>query len=149
GRSADPAALPRQAAPRDPGRRTRRVAVRPRLAVTLGDPRGIGPEIVARALAEPLEAEVTAIGAEDQLQDLPVSQRMGVGPWQGGTGPEPADRMRRVRAGRLAGHALERAVRLALGGEVDAIVTGPVEKHALHAAGFEFPGQTEWLGQLA
>ena len=33
--------------------------------------------------------------------------------------------------------------------KVDAIVTGPVEKHALHAAGFPFPGQTEWLGALA
>jgi 4-hydroxythreonine-4-phosphate dehydrogenase len=40
-------------------------------------------------------------------------------------------------------------VRLALEHKVDAIVTGPVEKHALHAAGFPFPGQTEWLGLLA
>lgn len=38
----------------------------PRLAVTLGDPRGIGPEITARALAEPLDAEIIAIGAEDR-----------------------------------------------------------------------------------
>jgi 4-hydroxythreonine-4-phosphate dehydrogenase len=38
---------------------------------------------------------------------------------------------------------------MALAGQVDAIVTGPVEKHALHLAGFPFPGQTEWLGVLA
>ncbi|MES2123858.1 MAG: 4-hydroxythreonine-4-phosphate dehydrogenase PdxA [Gemmatimonadota bacterium] len=39
--------------------------------------------------------------------------------------------------------------RLALDGEVDAIVTGPAEKHALHLAGFPYPGHTEWLAHLA
>jgi 4-hydroxythreonine-4-phosphate dehydrogenase len=54
-----------------------------------------------------------------------------------------------VQAGRIAGHAIERAARLALSGEVDAIVTGPVHKHALHQAGFAWPGHTEWLAELA
>jgi len=49
----------------------------------------------------------------------------------------------------LAGHAIERAARLALDGEVDAIVTAPVEKRALHLAGFCYPGHTEWLAELA
>jgi 4-hydroxythreonine-4-phosphate dehydrogenase len=54
-----------------------------------------------------------------------------------------------IRAGRIAGHAVEAAVKLALNGEVDAIVTAPAHKHALHLAGFPYPGHTEWLAQLA
>lgn len=122
----------------------------PRLALTLGDPRGIGPEVVAAALRQrQYPAEVTLIGAEDQIGAVPANVRLSVGLWRDGSGAQGSDRARSLRAGQLAGHALLRAVELALAGEVEAIVTGPVEKHALHAAGFPFPGQTEWLGQLA
>jgi 4-hydroxythreonine-4-phosphate dehydrogenase len=44
---------------------------------------------------------------------------------------------------------VETAAKLALNGEVDAIVTAPAHKHALHLAGFPYPGHTEWLAQLA
>jgi 4-hydroxythreonine-4-phosphate dehydrogenase len=121
---------------------------RPRLAVTLGDPRGIGPEITAAALATPLDAEVTLIGAEDQISAIPAARRVPVGAWGLGSG-DGGDRGRALRAGRIAGHAVETAARLALAGEVDAIVTAPAHKHALHLAGFPFPGHTEWLAQLA
>jgi 4-hydroxythreonine-4-phosphate dehydrogenase len=118
------------------------VTGRPRLAVTLGDPRGIGPEVVAKALAgRPLEAEIALIGAEDQIAPIPAARRIGVGVWRSGEGE--------VSAGRMAASAVEQAVRLALGGEADAIVTGPVHKHALHLAGFRHPGLTEFLGHLA
>jgi len=101
------------------------VARRPRLAVTLGDPRGIGPEVVEKALAlGPLDADITLLGAGER-----------------GAGPEVA--------GRIAGQAVEAAVRLALTGDVDGIVTGPVHKHALHLAGFRYPGLTEFLSHLA
>jgi 4-hydroxythreonine-4-phosphate dehydrogenase len=66
----------------------------------------------------------------------------------GGSGERP-DHARTVRAGRIAGHAVETAARLALDGEVDAIVTAPAHKHALHLAGFPYPGHTEWLAALA
>jgi 4-hydroxythreonine-4-phosphate dehydrogenase len=122
---------------------------RPRLAVTLGDPRGIGPEVAAAALADGLDAHLTLVGAEEQIAGLPGDRRVAVGSWKGGPGAGAGDRARTLRAGQIAGHSLERAVRLALEGEVDGIVTGPVEKHALHAAGFPYPGQTEWLGILA
>jgi 4-hydroxythreonine-4-phosphate dehydrogenase len=121
---------------------------RPRLAVTLGDPRGIGPEITAAALATPLDAEVTVVGAEDQIATVPAERRVPVGAWGQGSG-DSGDRGRALRAGRIAGHAVETAARLALAGEVDAIVTAPANKHALHLAGFPFPGHTEWLAQLA
>jgi 4-hydroxythreonine-4-phosphate dehydrogenase len=121
----------------------------PRIAVTLGDPRGIGPEIAARALTERLDAEITLVGAEDQIADIPAQRRLAVGVWGLGSGDSSHDRNRVIRAGRIAGHSVESAVRLALGGEVDAIVTAPAHKHALHLAGFPYPGHTEWLAHLA
>jgi 4-hydroxythreonine-4-phosphate dehydrogenase len=102
--------------------------VAPRLAVTLGDPRGIGPEVVEKALAlGPLDAEIIIVGGGER-----------------GAVPSGA-----AAAGKIAGEAVQEAVRLALAGEVDAIVTGPVHKHALHLAGFRYPGLTELLSHLA
>jgi 4-hydroxythreonine-4-phosphate dehydrogenase len=104
------------------------VATRPRLAVTLGDLRGIGPEVVAKALKRPLDADVRLIGGREK--------------GEGGRVPEE-------EAGRIAAEAIQEAARLALAGEVDAIVTGPVHKQALHLAGFRYPGVTEFLSHLA
>ena len=101
---------------------------RARLAVTCGDPRGIGPEVVEKALAEPIAADIRIIGSREQR-----------------TGDGLSD----VDAGRAAGQAIEEGARLALAGEVDAVVTGPVHKQALHAAGYRYPGVTEFLGHLA
>jgi len=129
--------------------------VRPRLAVTLGDPRGIGPEIAAAALealaASGSEAEIVLVGADDQIAGIRASRRVPVGHWGlgAGEGHGPAGHQRTIRAGQLAGHAVQAAVRLARAGEVDAIVTGPAHKHALHLAGFPYPGHTEWLAELA
>ncbi len=89
------------------------------------------------------------MGAEDQLAELTVGQRLSVGTWGLGFGERSEDRARAIRAGRLAGHAVETAVKLALQGEADAIVTAPAHKHALHLAGFPYPGHTEWLAHLA
>lgn len=96
-----------------------------RLAVTLGDPRGIGPEVVEKALAQAIDADVRLIGKRES----------------GG--------LSEVEAGRVAAQAIEEAARLALAGKVDAIVTGPVHKQALHAAGYRYPGVTEFLAHLA
>lgn len=102
-------------------------AARPRLAVTLGDLRGIGPEVVHQALAQPIDADVRLVGRHQTGGGLPEEEE----------------------AGRIAGQAIEEAVRLALEGQVDAIVTGPVHKHALHVAGYRYPGVTEFLAHLA
>jgi 4-hydroxythreonine-4-phosphate dehydrogenase len=125
------------------------VSSAPRLAISLGDPRGVGAEIVAKALAAPLDAEVTLVGPDDVIAGIPAAHRVSVGAWRSGSGERREDRPRAIRAGQLAGHAVEKAARLALAGMVDAIVTAPVEKHALHLAGFRFPGHTEWLASLA
>jgi 4-hydroxythreonine-4-phosphate dehydrogenase len=126
--------------------------VTPRVAVTLGDPRGIGPEVAARALETPLDAVVTVIGADEQVRGVRADHRITVGAWGLGpgngadAGPGPS---RAMQAGRIAGHAIERAAAMAMAHEVDAIVTAPIEKHALHQAGFRWPGHTEWLAELA
>jgi 4-hydroxythreonine-4-phosphate dehydrogenase len=125
-----------------------------RIAVTLGDPRGIGPEITARALQEPLAAEIVVIGADDQIEAIPASRRIAVGTWGEGLGEaasaaEKPGPSRAMRAGRIAGTGVETAARMALSGEVDAIVTGPAHKHALNLAGYRWPGHTEWLAHLA
>lgn len=113
----------------------------PRLAITVGDPRGIGPEVVAAALPAPL-AHTVAVGPDDVIARLSADRHVGVGDWAGG-GDDPL-----ARAGRLTGLAVEAAVRLWRAGEVDAIVTGPGDKLALNAAGYRFPGHTELLRHL-
>ena len=114
--------------------------------MALGDPRGIGPEVVERALgAGPLAADITLIGPEDQIAPLPAARKVGVGVW----GRMARDEGGAVLAGRIAAQSVEQAVRLALAGEADAIVTGPVHKHALHLAGYRYPGLTEFLAHLA
>jgi 4-hydroxythreonine-4-phosphate dehydrogenase len=111
------------------------VSHRPRLAVTLGDVRGIGPEIVAAAAADSrvrAAAELRLVGPA--LAGMTVDDR--IGDWSGGSEAE---------AGRLAGLAVDRAIDLAQRGEVDGIVTAPLDKHALLAGGYDFPGHTELL----
>jgi len=99
------------------------------------------------------------IGADDQVADFTVVRKIGVGVWGRGKGEEgrvepmstlpPSPFPLPVLAGQIAGRSVEAAVRLALAGEVDAIVTGPVHKHALHLAGYRYPGLTEFLAHLA
>ncbi|MEJ7811649.1 MAG: 4-hydroxythreonine-4-phosphate dehydrogenase PdxA [Gemmatimonadaceae bacterium] len=115
---------------------------RPRLAITLGDPRGIGPEIVAKALADPrvqAACDMVVIGPSG----TGVEAQVAIGIWRAGAlAGSLAD------AGRLSGLAIERAVAMASSGEVDGIVTAPIDKRALLAGGFDFPGHTEMLGAL-
>jgi len=117
----------------------------PRLAVTLGDPRGIGPEVMRRAseslLSERPDVELCFLGDPGGGPDtgsLP-GRLEATGSFDGSE----------LSAGRVSVGALERGVAMALAGEVDALVTGPVSKPALHAAGVHHPGQTEFLGELA
>jgi 4-hydroxythreonine-4-phosphate dehydrogenase len=112
---------------------------RPRLAVTLGDPRGIGPEIVAKALQDDAvrdAADWVVVGPGR----LPIDVHESVGAWH------PNDD--EATAGALSGKAIERAVELALAKKVDGIVTAPIDKHALLAGGYDFPGHTEMLAAL-
>ena len=114
-----------------------------RLAVTLGDPRGIGPEIVAAVRADAAVAAVAdlvVVGPEGTVSEVDDS----IGEWQ----PLGSETDRAAVAGRLAGRAIERAVELAQSGTVDGIVTAPIDKAALLAGGYDYPGHTEMLATL-
>ena len=113
---------------------------RPRLAVTLGDVRGIGPEIALKAAASREvrdAADLVLIGPAGAGVDVDEQ----TGTWRDGDHSA-------ANAGRFAGRAIERAVALALEGEVDGIVTAPLDKAALLAGGYSYPGHTEMLATL-
>jgi 4-hydroxythreonine-4-phosphate dehydrogenase len=118
-----------------------------RLAVTLGDPRGIGPEVVARAAAR-LQEEAPGIALRflGASRDSWPADPPGIFPYEV-EGVAPFDGSL-ASAGRVSGAAVERAVQLALRGEVDGIVTGPIHKPALREAGYSEPGHTELLQRL-
>lgn len=117
------------------------------LGLTLGDPRGIGPEIIAKALGDPRIAALSAFVSWRVIgpRRAGVSVDDDLGAWRP-TGDAAHDE---AEGGRFAGMAVERAARLALAGVLDGIVTAPLDKHALQAGGYDFPGHTEMLGHLA
>lgn len=122
---------------------------RPRLVVTVGDPRGIGPEVAAKALALCAAAAPRSATGPAEFAALvvgPAEHRGGFPAWcryeavgNGATGLAP---------GRVAGLAVERAVELAMAGGTDAVVTAPVHKPAMAEAGFP-AGHTEMLAALS
>jgi 4-hydroxythreonine-4-phosphate dehydrogenase len=112
---------------------------RPRLAITLGDPRGIGPEIIAAALADREIAELAEFAVVGPTGTAAPIHRS-IGTWLASGDA--------AMAGGLAGEAVEVATRMALLGEVDGIVTSPLDKSALFAGGYDFPGHTEMLAAL-
>ena len=106
----------------------------PRVAITVGDPAGIGPEIAASAAADARVREACE----------PVLY--------GGAQPATATGVRpgevSAEAGRAAHAAIVAAVRDAQASRVDAIATAPINKEAFALAGFPWPGHTELLQEL-
>ena len=110
-----------------------------RIAVTVGDPRGIGPEIITKALADPRvggRSDLVVIGPDGTGIDVDEE----IGTWSSAGDA--------ALAGKLSGLAVERAVHLAMRGDVQGIVTAPIDKSALLAGGYNFPGHTEMLADL-
>ena len=100
------------------------------IGLTLGDAAGIGPEIIAAALAS---------GRLDAGFEYRV-----IGSVHGAQPGQPNE-----ETARAARAALEESVRLALAGEIAAVVTGPIHKARMQAIGFAFPGQTEFFAHRA
>ena len=128
-----------------------------RLALTLGDPAGIGPEVVLKALADSERPAASCVlyGPASALDDR--ARRFGLkSPGQLGAevvdipleGPVPLGRTS-VAGGKAAALAVLRAAEDAMTGQVDAIVTAPLNKESLHAAGYPWPGHTEMLAEAA
>jgi 4-hydroxythreonine-4-phosphate dehydrogenase len=98
----------------------------PRIVITLGDPAGIGPEVIDLALAS---------------GELPAGYEFAVlGERSAGIPGKPD-----TRSATAALNALDEAVAELKSGRADAVVTGPVSKDGLQAIGFPFPGQTEYF----
>ena len=142
----------------------------PRIAVTMGDGAGVGPEVIVKALAMPevaALAETVVIGDARRLRTaadlvgveveiVTVEGVHDVRPAPGrihvidlGLLPEdlPFGELTAV-AGDAAYHYVRVAAELAVAGEVEAICTAPLNKEALHAGGHIYPGHTELLADL-
>ncbi len=132
---------------------------RPRLAVTMGDPAGIGPEVVLKALADPQirqQCELTVVGSQEVLVntykqlnttnmanpedlsvlDLPLQEAITIG-------------VGNAASGKASFNYMQWAIAHTLAGKFDGIVTSPIAKSAWKAAGYDYPGQTELLAQKA
>lgn len=144
---------------------------KPTIALTMGDPAGVGPEIIVGAWTETIVHE----WCRPVVLGHPEIIRRAVRLWQTGVrvaeigSPEEADpspgvipcirccsddvlqvppRTLDARAGQAAYDAVVAAIRLALDGRVDAITTAPLHKEALHRAGYNYPGHTELLAEM-
>jgi 4-hydroxythreonine-4-phosphate dehydrogenase len=125
--------------------------VRPKIGITLGDPGGIGPEILLKAL-EKTSRRYTIFGSLKVLlhhakqlkipfdrSDLDIVDINNVSKAYFGPAPE------------ISGHAsieyLNRAFEYFERGLIDALVTGPIHKESWHKAGYDYPGQTEYCAR--
>ncbi len=143
------------------------MAERRPIAITMGDPAGVGPEIILkalRALAErPDPPPMLVCGTRSCMAE--AAEQLGldvsfVEDPKGAVFPRVAVVEASAReadlpigkvsaeGGRLAYAAIDRAVRLTVAGEAAAIVTAPLNKAALNLAGYHFPGHTELLAHL-
>jgi 4-hydroxythreonine-4-phosphate dehydrogenase len=142
---------------------------RPRIAITLGDPNGIGPEVTLKCLRDPslrVQAQPVVMGSAHVLREH--ARALGYGeltlhtvtpgeavPDEGlailDVLPEetPAVDFGRVTAdgGRLAMRAVDAATEACIDGWADAMVTAPLSKDAISRAGYRFPGHTEFIAE--
>jgi 4-phospho-D-threonate 3-dehydrogenase / 4-phospho-D-erythronate 3-dehydrogenase len=142
----------------------------PTLALTIGDPAGIGPEIAAKCLADldvVSSCRLVVVGDAEQLRDtaatLHISLPQSLQAWDGraaleGAGPflmdlgQPPEAIPMgfpsAASGNAAMASIKKAVSLAWERKVSGIVTGPISKKALHEAGIGSTGHTEILARL-
>jgi 4-phospho-D-threonate 3-dehydrogenase / 4-phospho-D-erythronate 3-dehydrogenase len=141
-------------------------SLHPTIGITMGDPSGVGPEIIVKALQEmspEMRSASAVIGNRDLLQR--ADKLIGAGlsftdslDARGGTVPVihvPSKDQVQIRDGEITAAGGEaayqyvvKAVELALAGQIAVIVTAPLNKAAMHAAGHHFDGHTELLAHL-
>jgi 4-hydroxythreonine-4-phosphate dehydrogenase len=125
----------------------------PKIAVTMGDPAGIGPEVVSKAVSSPLvrricrpvligdrrfwDRRALAGNTAVRYEDIPVRDPDKIRPGRVS-----------ITAGRAAYDCICRAVEMVKAGGADAIVTAPLSKAALNLAGINYAGHTELLAAL-
>lgn len=132
------------------------MANRPTIAITLGDPNGIGPEVVLKAIAAEgvrSAVSISVVGSEGVLDWW--AGRLALSPSLDGIKiVDAADDEFELSvgdisapAGSLAMKSVEAACEMCTSGEADAMVTAPISKEAIQLAGFSFPGHTEFLAE--
>ncbi|MCU0452627.1 MAG: 4-hydroxythreonine-4-phosphate dehydrogenase PdxA [Bacteroidetes bacterium] len=139
--------------------------MKPTIAVTVGDFNGIGPEVALRAASDPAIRRLCQpiligplavfrhaaplirrrLTLEKRSASAPGGSALGVMDIGDGIAADVTYGAPTKASGKNAGLAIERAVELCLSGKVDAMVTAPASKEALHMAGYDFPGQTEMV----
>lgn len=127
----------------------------PSVALTMGDPAGIGPEVLLKALAlSEARFHPVIFGATDYLHCLDRDIGTGLN-WSrieivpsGGCPYPPSWGRVSSSSGRLAMDTLSQAIRYCRDGGARLLVTAPVNKRALHLAGFTSPGQTEFIASF-
>lgn len=129
---------------------------KPRVAVTLGDPAGIGPEVVVKALADPAIAALAdwiVVGDEPvvrlaaQITGVPLTASLA--PQRHLTSLEGFAFGKLSAACGLAGlHYVKTATEMCLRGETDAMVTAPLNKEAVALNDIQFSGHTEYIAEL-
>lgn len=138
---------------------------RPRIAITCGEPAGIGPEIALRAALEVADADCLLVGDAAQLKALATLIAPARVPRAIASAAEFAAHHSELcvldrplaapaRPGQLDAHngaaviaMLDAAIDAALAGAVDAVVTAPVQKSTINDAGFAFTGHTEYFAE--
>jgi 4-hydroxythreonine-4-phosphate dehydrogenase len=143
----------------------------PLLAITMGDPTGVGPEVIAAAWREPrvhaacrpvvfghpeiIRRAVAAVGSPAKVVEVPRPEDAASTPdviccYRTGSDDALTATPRQIdaRGGQAAFDALVAAADAALNHRVDGIVTAPLNKAALHKAGHHYPGHTELLAEL-
>ena len=129
-----------------------------KIAITIGDPAGIGPEIVLKAImsheitgiCEPvivgdravIEEAIGKLGLPAGIKDLELIDTSSIKDGNFQKNKPTAE------GGRACASYIKKAVELALNKSVDAVVTAPISKEALKMAGFKWPGHTEMLAEL-
>lgn len=121
------------------------------LVLTPGDPRGVGPEVACKALADWTGRRVVLVGARGALDPwaeasgltLASVSRVADAPASGVAVLDPGGAAEPVEVA-----SIREAVRACLSGEAAGLVTGPIHKHRLAEQGFGFPGHTYFLGHL-
>ncbi len=136
----------------------------PVVGITMGDPAGIGPEIILKALADKeiyKHCIPLIVGGERAFQNLrlPVPFQI-INDLPARFHPNVFYLLNQVKltrfptgqvskeAGRAAVKAIELAVQMALAGRIQALVTAPLSKESMHLAGFNYPGHTELLKKM-
>ncbi|HTN50643.1 MAG TPA: 4-hydroxythreonine-4-phosphate dehydrogenase PdxA [Burkholderiaceae bacterium] len=125
--------------------------MRPRLALTTGEPAGIGPEIAVAALASPLAADVTLIGdaglIESRARGIGLHVPGGVHVEHVALGAPSSPGRLDVANARYVLATLDAAITGCASARFDAMVTAPVQKSVINDAGVPFTGHTEYLAE--